>query len=293
MALTRYTRVKTIGMCHQINKGYSLVGQVLGLTPREDDHFPEAEIAIPLKSRIDLKTSGLNHITWIQEMREQGTGRDLYPEFRERLQKMDPDFEPLSRRLYDAFGLFPATGDGHVGEYFSYAHEYSEMTGYDFDAREEESRDLDADVERASQPGAPLDRFLKQSGERGVHVAAAILNNLNQYEITVNVVNHGAVPGLPDWAVIEAPAVVSSSGVIPLRMPALPPAILAVLNQQVAIQDRVVEAAVHGDRQAALQALLLDPTTQNFSAAEQLLDEFLETHADYLPAFAGGERALA
>src|SRR5206468_1189558 len=118
-----------------------------------------------------------------------------------------------------------------------------------------------------------------QSGERGVNVAAAILNNLDQYELTVNVVNNGALPGLPDWAVVEVPALVSGSGVTPLRMAALPPAITALLNQQVAIQDRVVEAAVHGDRQAALQALLLDPLITSYTVAEQMLDEFLSVHA--------------
>jgi len=73
---------------------------------------------------------------WIQEMREQGSGRDVYPEFRARLRDCAPSFEPLSRRLYEAFGLFPATGDDHVGEYFSYAYETSELKGYDFAGRE-------------------------------------------------------------------------------------------------------------------------------------------------------------
>ncbi len=287
LALTRYTRVKVIGMCHQINKGYSIVGQVLGLIPRTEAHFPEPHTANMLKAQLDLKTAGLNHVTWIQDIRERATGRDLYPEFLERLETFDPNFEPLSRRLYHAFGLFPTTGDDHVGEYFSYAYETSALAGYDFEGRELESAAQDQQVERAGQAGAPLDEFLNwESGERGVNIASAILNDLNEYELTVNVENKGALPGLPDWAIVEVPALVSGSGAIPLRMNPLPPAITAVLNQQVAIQDRVVEAAVHGDRQAALQALLLDPLITSYRVAEQLLDELLEVHADYLPAFA-------
>jgi alpha-galactosidase len=286
LGVTRYTKIKTIGMCHQINKGYSLVAQVLGWIPVVHEHFPEPRLVRELKHKLDLKQAGLNHVTWIQDMCEHATGRNLYPEFRARLDQIDPTWEPLSRRLHQAYGLFPATGDGHVGEYFGFAYETSDLKGYDFEGRVQESADLDASVERAGQPGAALDEFVNNdSGERGINVVAAVLNNLNQYELNVNVVNNGALPGLPDWAIVEVPAVVSGAGVLPLRMPPLPAGITAVLNQQVAIQDRVVEAAVHGDRQAALQALLLDPTVDSFTAAGQMLDELLSVHRDYLPNF--------
>lgn len=286
LGVTRYTKVKTIGMCHQINKGYSLVGQVLGLVPPTHEHFPEAELARDLKNKIDIKQAGLNHVTWIQDIRERATGRDLYPEFRARLERMEPSWEPLSQQLYSAFGIFPATGDGHVGEYFSFAHETSALQGYDFAGRAQESIELDQRVKQAGQDGAPLDEFLTyESGERGIQVAAALLNDLNQYELNVNVVNAGALPGLPDWAIVEVPAVVSGAGVLPVRVPALPPGITALLNQQVAIQDRAVEAAVHGDRRAALQALLLDPLVASHDAAERMLDELLQVHRGYISDF--------
>ncbi len=287
LGVTRYTKIKTIGMCHQINKGFSLVGQVLGRAPITHEHFPDADIVRGLKTQIDLKQAGLNHVTWIQDIRDKKTGRDLYPEFRARLEKMPASWEPLSQRLYKAFGLFPATGDGHVGEYFAYAHETSDLHGYDFEGRARESVELDERVERAVTDDALRDEFLQnESGERGIEVAAALLNNENLYELNVNVVNNGALPGLPDWAIVEVPAVVSGAGVMPLRVEPLPNAITAMLNQQVAIQDRVVEAAVHGDRQAALQALLLDPLISNYEVAEKLLDELLETHREYTEPFA-------
>ena len=68
-------------------------------------------------------------------------------------------------------------------------------------------------------------------------------------------------------------------------LPALPPGVTALLAQQVAVQDRAVEAALHGDRQVALQALLLDPVVQSYDAAVQILDELLEAQAPYLPQF--------
>ena len=64
-----------------------------------------------------------------------------------------------------------------------------------------------------------------------------------------------------------------------------PPALTAIFNQQIAVQDRAVEAAVHGDRQAALQALLLDPVVWSYEAAVKILDELLAVHARHLPQF--------
>ena len=286
LAVTRYTRLKAIGLCHQVNKGYYIVGHVLGLTPHLDAHFPPPQLFHELKGKIDLQTAGLNHLTWIQEIREPETGQDLYPAFRARLLDIHPEFEPLSRRLHKAFGLFPATGDDHVGEYFSFAHETSDLKGYDYDKYEAGGAALDARVDRAITNSDALQEFLNwESAERAASIVAGFVNNWHSYEVTVNVVNHGALPGLPDWAIVEVPGVVSASGVTPLRVPALPPAITAVLNREAAIQDRVVEAAVHGDRHAALQALLLDPLIRSYVDAEKLLDELLTAHADALPQF--------
>jgi alpha-galactosidase/6-phospho-beta-glucosidase family protein len=60
---------------------------------------------------------------------------------------------------------------------------------------------------------------------------------------------------------------------------------IAPCADQIAVIDRMVEAAVHGDRNAALQALLLDPTITSISQAEAILDELLAVHADLLPQF--------
>src|SRR5690606_8034695 len=114
----------------------------------------------------------------------------------------------------------------------------------------------------------------------------AMLQNKNQYEVALNLPNRGSIPGLPEWAIVEVPAVVSAAGAQPLSVPALPPGITALLAQQIAIQDRAVDAALYGDRQAALQALLLDPVVHSYEAATSILDELLTVHAPYLPQFA-------
>jgi alpha-galactosidase len=69
-------------------------------------------------------------------------------------------------------------------------------------------------------------------------------------------------------------------------MGSLPAGITSLFNEQIAIQDRVVEAAVHGDREVALEALLLDPVSnRDAGEAEAMLHELLEAHAELLPQF--------
>src|SRR6201999_3845270 len=120
--------------------------------------------------------------------------------------------------------------------------------------------------------------------DRAVDVITAILWGTDQLELAVNVVNGGSIPGLPDWAVVEVPAVVGSGGIRPLRMPELPRGIVALLNQQILIQDLVVEAAVGADRRAAMQSLLLDPVTgERFAANQGLLDELAREHGSLMP----------
>ena len=117
-------------------------------------------------------------------------------------------------------------------------------------------------------------------------VICSVLHNRQQLEIAVNVVNRGAVRNLPDWMIVETPGVVSRAGVQPLAVGDLPAGCAALLQQRSAIASLTVEAAVHGDRQAALQALLLDPVVNSYAAAAALLDELLAAQAPYLPTFA-------
>jgi alpha-galactosidase len=118
-----------------------------------------------------------------------------------------------------------------------------------------------------------------------VPIIAGVLGNTHQYELAVNLPNAGCIPNLPDWAVVEVPATVDAGGVRGVRVGPLPEPIAAMCRAQVAVIDRLVEAAVHGDRRAALQALLLDPVVHGVSQAEAILNEMLAVHRDFLPQF--------
>ncbi|MDI6828298.1 MAG: hypothetical protein QME62_07435 [Armatimonadota bacterium] len=112
-----------------------------------------------------------------------------------------------------------------------------------------------------------------------------MLTNSNHVELAVNIPNDGLISNLPTDAIVEVPAVISGAGVSGISIGALPPGIAAMCNTQIGIQELVVEAAVTGSRQIALQALLADPVVHSAEAAEKILDELLALEAPYLPQF--------
>lgn len=284
LGLERATKLKVVGMCHGIGNAYRSAAMTFGLVKNVDDARAQME---RLAQRFDIKAAGLNHFTFVYSIYDNERGEEVYPEFIERIAQMPPDFQPLSRRMLDAFGLFPAIGDGHIGEYVSYAWETSAMKGYDFAGYAERGRKEKEHLRQIIAGQVGVDEYLnRKSGERAIPIIAAILGNNNQYEDALNLPNRGCIPGLPDWAIVELPGSVSASGIRGQSVPTLPPGVTAMLAQQIAIQDRAVEAALTGDRQAALQALLLDPVVWSYDAAVQILDELLTVHAPYLPQFA-------
>ena len=81
-AIHRYSKIKVIGLCHQIYAGYGMVGYLLadklGLKqPKDANRF--WELAHQATRVLDIKAAGLNHFTWMLDVRDTRTGEDLYP----------------------------------------------------------------------------------------------------------------------------------------------------------------------------------------------------------------------
>jgi len=276
-AINRYSKVKFIGLCHGIDSLRRVASYALDL-PSE---------------KIDVKAGGLNHFSWVRDLRHLDTGKDLYPAFRQAVhekqatieQQMDHTIK-LSVYLMDTYGLYPLPSDNHVGEYLSYAWELAGMAGHPFDRVDRESDEFRADIRLWTSGAKPMPEWMFQpSGERAVAIVDGILHNTHQYEISVNIANKGYIPNLPDGAIVEIPAMVDATGVHGVSLDPLPEPIAAMCRTQIAIIDRVVEAGVRGDKNAALQALLLDPLISSISQAQAILDELLKAHKDFLPQF--------
>jgi 6-phospho-beta-glucosidase len=137
-----------------------------------------------------------------------------------------------------------------------------------------------------------LDTKPKLLEERGgafySDAAAALVASLHEGTNDVQVVNmrnDGAVPNLPDDAVVEVAARVDREGAHPLPVDPLPPEMLGLVEHAKAYELLAARAAMSGDRREALTALMTNPLVRDYDRARPLLQALLEANRDHLPRF--------
>jgi alpha-galactosidase len=303
--IARYGSIKVVGLCHQIHAGYGMIGYVLAdylgievpegeiSTHADPDIWPRLGLIVHhALERIDVKAAGLNHFTWMLDLRDKRTGEDLYPLFAERWADFDPTFEPLTRRVYDAFGWFPIPGDEHMCEYVPWVSdpltkpwEKYEVSLYDWN-RMAQMRDFGhADIARMAAGEGSIDHLRDADSEGAVEIIEAVSGAENNYRLAVNLPNAGYIPNLPAGAIVEVPGLASGAGVQGVGVGPLPEGVAELCRREIVVTRLCVDAAISGDRQAALQCLLLDPVITDLDVAKQILDDYLETYREYLPQF--------
>src|SRR5438067_4069998 len=104
----------------------------------------------------------------------------------------------------------------------------------------------------------------------------------------VNVRNGGAIPNMADDDVVEVACRIDAQGATPLAVDPLPPEMLGLVEGVKAYERLTVAAAVSGDRDLALKALMANPLVLDYRVAGPLLDALLEAHREHLPAFFPG-----
>ncbi|GAC1519959.1 MAG: alpha-glucosidase/alpha-galactosidase [Chloroflexota bacterium] len=312
-AVTKYTRIKVIGLCHQIGYGYGLAGIVLmdhtdvevPLEIMEPDTPPYpygrvfwgivGQFLTRVSDVIDIKAAGLNHFTWMLEVRDRRTGEDLYPLLRERFLAFPDAPERLTRDMLRLTGYLPVPGDTHLSEYLPYIHnpvtkpwERYELSLYDWKRAQSGRDDVWRDIEGLVANGSPgLDdlRDLPSEGIREIVVGMSCDSHI--YRPAVNVPNNGTISNLPAQTIVEVPAIITGMGVLPLSIGDLPPVIAELCRREAEVVELVVDASVTGNRETALQALALDPTVDDLDVARAVLADYLEIHRENLPQFHG------
>lgn len=304
-AISRYSTIRCVGLCHQINIAYAIVGLMLadylgidigaGFVDSHASPYsgpPRSLVARQAYKLLDIKAAGVNHFTWMLDVREQKTGRDLYPMFAERWAASDPNFEPLTRRVYDAFGIFPVPGDEHLCEYLPWCSDPQtkpwqkyELSLYDWDYYSKRRNDGRERMAHMGTGELPVDELKTVHSEGAAEVIENVAGAGNYYALAVNLPNDHYITNLPDGAVVEVPGVVTGAGVLGLGVGDLPEGAAELCRREITTTRLCVDAAVSGDRQAALQCLLLDPVITDMDVAKQILDDYLTSYRQYLPAF--------
>lgn len=114
-------------------------------------------------------------------------------------------------------------------------------------------------------------------------VITSIYNDENQL-YTVNIKNNGHVSNIDVNDTIEITCRLNSNGAIPLkRINYLPREVKGIYELFKSYEIKVCEAAIEGSYEKGLLALNLSPFTQNDNKNEEMYNELLEAHAEYIP----------
>ena len=298
-AMIRYSGINVIGICHGVQIGIMRIADILGVEPQE----------------LDVVWIGTNHYHWFTRIRHKdsrtGTVRDVYPQVRRRLaERKHPAGEVMTQKLSEIYGyqiVYPP--DDHALEFYPFSARLpnAESVPYGFGEelkeryaaleemasgkiseaeeqaqRQTQLREYAGELDEVILPEKPSDQL---TGEGLGSLIEAIALGRRQVHI-VNIPNKGAIPNLPDYAVVEIEAVTDSCGVRGIYIGEAPLSLKGILEKRIAWQELVMEAGVKGDRKLALQALLLDEMAILPEKAEEMLSELLASSKEMLPQFA-------
>lgn len=302
-ALNKYSTIKVAGKCHQINAGYALLASLLrsrvgdgnreqdssDLHPDSDPFHRAAELG---REHFEILSAGLNHFIWLVEIRDRQTGEDLYPILRGVAKHEIQSNQPFTMELFRVFDYCPLAGDAHLSEYLPWVHdpvtrpwEKYDINLYDWTGSKEARTALIDGMANLSTGADSLAKLRRSRSEGAVELIKAIGKNDLFYDEAVNIPNNGSMSWLPGDTIVEIPAMVDRRGIRGLQIDQLPAPIAELMRREANLVEIVVDAAVTGDRQMALQALLLDPMINDIDRGRAILDDYLQTFAQYLPQF--------
>jgi alpha-galactosidase len=131
-------------------------------------------------------------------------------------------------------------------------------------------------------PGGTADQFHQPHATK---IIENILTDTNLLWEVVNIPNQGHITNLPDDAIVELPGKLNTQGVHGIKIGEMPEGIAELLRREITVSHLTVDAVVKGDRDLALQALLLDPVIRDIDVAQHVLDDYLVTYREHLPSF--------
>ena len=272
--MQRYTKVKTVGLCHSVQVCVPGLLDKLGMEEYKDNCIG--------------KIAGINHMAWLLSITDK-KGNDLYPEIRKRAKQKNATekHDDMVRFDYiDKFGYYCTESSEHNAEYNPLYLKVGRP-----DLIEKFNIPLDEYPRRCVNQMAGWEKQYKElmsggnvehkrSHEYASYIMQAITTN-KPFVIGGNVINNGVIPNLPKDACVEVPCLVDESGITPTYAGELPLGLAAMNSSNIYPQMLTIEAAATGDRQTLYQAALMEPSTAARLSTDEIIalcDELVEAH---------------
>ncbi len=294
--MQRYTGIETVGLCHSVQVCSEFLLKELGMEDK-------------LEGRRE-RIAGINHMGWLLELRDKD-GSDLYPEIRRRAKlALDahlygktqdaPDWVEKTRHdlvrldYIRRFGYYCTESSEHNSEYnmFYIKSKYPELIDRYHIPLDEYPRRCVEQIAGWEKERDELRTQKKLDHERSREYASYIMESIvtgTPYKIGGNVLNTGnLIENLPADACVEVPCLIDGMGVHPCRAGRLPVQCAAMNMTNINVQLLTIEAAVTRKKEHIYQAAMLDPHTGSELDPDtivKLVDDLIETHGDWLPAY--------
>ncbi len=276
--MLRHTGVKTIGLCHSVQKCVSELFEGVGL---------------PLEGHIQSKIAGINHMAWLLEITRDG--QDLYPEIK-RLSKERgyPEKDMVRHEVMHRFGYYVTESSEHTAEYMPYfiKNAYPELIDALHIPLDEYPRRCIRHIEEWKTLREELVNNTGLTHTKSREYAAGIIQaHMTDvpYKFGGNVLNRGLIPNLPAEACVEVPCIADRCGITPTYVGPLPAQCAALNQTNINVQTLAILAAHTRKKEDLYHAVMLDPHTAAelpLESIQQMCDELLEAEKDWLPDFA-------
>jgi 6-phospho-beta-glucosidase len=263
---------RAVGLCNVAIWAQRRLGHYMGVDPDE----------------VEIEHVGLNHLTWVRSARLAGEGEDRLPELFDRYAA---ELELESGVSIDVLRLQHALPSYYVHYYYQHDAEVAQQSQPGHRSRAEVVAELEAkllreyrDPELVTKPAALSYRGGAFYSLAAVRLMASLHAGTGDVQV-VDMRNDGAIPGLPDDAVVETCAVVDAQGAHPVAQRPLSPEMLGLVQHAKAYERLAVQAACSGSRDDVVRALLANPLVGQYPLAADLADALLAANKDYLPRF--------
>lgn len=276
--MQRYTKIKTIGLCHSVQSCTNDLFHKLGMEDKLD-------------GRKEL-IAGINHMGWLLEVQDKD-GNDLYPEIRKRAAEKNANEKHEDMVRFDYiknFGYYCTESSEHNAEYncFYIKSKYPELIDRYNIPLDEYPRRCINQIDRWKNQKAEILNDGKVTHERSKEYASYIMEAIitgNPYKIGGNVLNTGLIDNLPADACVEVPCLVDGRGINPCHVGKLPVQLAAMNMTNINAQLLTINAALTKKREDIYMAAMLEPHTAaelSIDDIKAMVDELIEAHGDYM-----------
>jgi 6-phospho-beta-glucosidase len=239
---------------------------------------------------VDFDYIGLNHLSWIRGVSVNGENRSIeaLKAFRGlTIDKAKPGDSPAWTQ--SSIDLLQAIPNYYLLYY------YSEKEWIDYQSKnptrasevmkiEEILIEKFKDESLVTKPEELMQRGGAYYRDSAAELMADIHTNAGTTHI-VNTLNNGAVPGFPDNAVMEIPAIITSKGAQSIKTTAMRGDIDALVRSVKDFEFLTIEAAIHGDEDSALRALIANPIGPDIAQARDLWADLRKENAGMIGLF--------